>query len=71
MQEQYQTRVEEERSGTNPWERVNNNCDMSLQGVTAGGHDKTRMKQAMLNRKADISAGEPVIGSFATHKDGL
>jgi len=42
-----------------------------MAGVTAGGHDKTRMKQAMINRRADLNAGEPVIGSFATNKDGI
>jgi hypothetical protein len=29
---------------------------MTLAGVNAGGRDKTRMKQAMLNRKSDINA---------------
>lgn len=40
---------------------------------TVGGKDKTRMKQAMLNRKADLSAGgNVVVGSaFSTNKDGL
>lgn len=69
MESQYQTRVDEERKGNNPWDRVTGNCDLSMAGVTAGGHDKTRMKQAMLNRKADIAAGEPVIGSFATNRE--
>jgi hypothetical protein len=32
---------------------VTDNCDLTTQGVVAGGKDKTRMKQAMLNRKAD------------------
>ena len=44
---------------------------MTIQGVNAGGKDKTRMKQAMLNRKADIAAGGTVVGSFGTNKDGL
>ena len=29
------------------------NCDLSVQGVSAGGKDKTRMKQAMVNRRGD------------------
>ena len=38
-----------------------------MAGVVAGGHDKSRMKHAMLNRKADIAAGETVVGgSFNT-----
>ena len=41
------TKIEDERSGNNPWERVVDNCDISQQGVVAGGHDKTRMKHAM------------------------
>ena len=28
----------------NPWERVVDNCDLSLTGVSQEGHDKTRMK---------------------------
>ena len=61
------TRREEERTGNNPWERVIDNCDLTVQGVNAGGHDKTRMKHAMLNRKADITAGGLVAsGDFMT-----
>ena len=63
------TRREDERSANNPWERVTDNCDLSLQGVVAGGHDKSRMKQAMLNRKADIAAGDTVVASsFGTNQ---
>ena len=51
------TRREEERTANNPWERVVDNCDLTVQGVNAGGHDKSRMKHAMLNRKADLAAG--------------
>jgi hypothetical protein len=69
MEHQFMTRREDERSANNPWERVTDNCDLSLQGVVAGGHDKSRMKQAMLNRKADISAGETVVASsFGTNQ---
>ena len=69
MESQFHTRREDERSGNNPWERVTDNCDLTLQGVVAGGHDKSRMKQAMINRKADINAGETVVAnSFGTHQ---
>ena len=62
------TRREEERTSNNPWERVIDNCDLSVQGVNAGGHDKSRMKHAMLNRKADIAAGDLVAsGDFMTN----
>ena len=67
----FHTRRDEERKGNNPWERVLENCDISMQGVIAGGADKSRMKHAMLNRKADIAAGEMVANSFRTNKDGL
>lgn len=61
------TRREEERTSINPWERVIDNCDLTVQGVNAGGHDKSRMKHAMLNRKADITAGGLVAsGDFMT-----
>lgn len=51
-EQQYQTRKEDERLG-NQWARIIENCDLSMQGVTANGVDKTRMKEAMLNRKHD------------------
>ena len=39
--------------------------------MVAGGHDKSRMKQAMINRKADINAGETVVAnSFGTNYRG-
>ena len=31
------TKREDERAGDNPWERVVDNCDLSMQGVVAGG----------------------------------
>ena len=69
MEQQFMTRREDERSGNNPWERVTDNCDLTLQGVVAGGHDKSRMKQAMLNRKADLAAGGKVVASsFGTNQ---
>ena len=62
METQFHTKREDERTGNNPWERVTDNCNLTNQGVVAGGHDKSRMKHAMLNRKADLSAGETVVG---------
>ena len=68
-EQQFHTRREEERRGNNPWDRVTENCDLTQQGVNQHGHDKTRMKQAMLNRKADIHAGEAVLsGNFGMSK---
>ena len=69
METEFMTRREDERNSNNPWERVTDNCDLTMQGVVAGGHDKSRMKQAMLNRKADINAGETVVArSFGTNQ---
>lgn len=65
---QFHTKRQDERDGSNPWERVTDNCDLTQQGVSANGVDKTRMKQAMLNRKADLAAGGSVVGSFGTNK---
>ena len=68
----FNNKREEERNGNNPWVRVTDNCDLTAQGLTVGGKDKSRMKQAMLNRKADLAAGGEVqMGSFNTNKDGL
>ena len=52
MEAQFQTSKDEARQ-RNPWEVVCENCDLSVQGVNAGGKDKSRMKQAMINRKGD------------------
>ena len=38
-----------------------------MQGVVANGKDKTRMKQAMLNRKADVAAGGKIVGTFGAN----
>ena len=38
----------------NPWERIIKNCDMT-KTLSPGGHDLSRMKSAMINRKADLS----------------
>jgi hypothetical protein len=70
-EQMFQTKREEERNAGNPWERVLDNCDVSQQGVVAGGTDKSRMKHAMLNRKSDLAAGETVASAFRTNAGGL
>ena len=52
LESEFQTNKDQARQ-RNPWEVVCENCDLSMQGVSAGGKDKTRMKQAMINRKGD------------------
>ena len=50
----YHKTVQIERNGPNPWDRVVANCEMnSAQYV--GGADVTRMRQAMIARKGDIT----------------
>lgn len=44
----------EQRKGANPWERVINNCEMN-QSQYVGDKDVSRMKNAMLARKTDIT----------------
>lgn len=54
QEEDYHKNVQVERNGPNPWERVVANCEMnSVQYV--GGADVTRMRQAMISRKGDIT----------------
>ena len=52
LERQYNTALTEERQG-NPWHRVVENCDFSVSASSQGGKDKSRMKEAMLNRKGD------------------
>ena len=48
--------MEENRQGNNPWARVLDNVDVTASGTTtAGGKDRSRMKAAMLARKADLT----------------
>lgn len=65
----FHSKRETERSTANAWERVTENCDLTSQGVVAGGRDKTRMKQAMLNRKKDVAQGGDAgfAGTFGTN----
>ena len=46
--------VKVQRNGPNPWERVITNCEMNSSQYV-GGADVTRMRQAMIARKADIT----------------
>ena len=48
----------------NPWERVVKNCDLST-ATGPGGHDLSRMKNAMINRKVDFSKKESMGGDGA------
>jgi len=43
-----------EKSGSNPWERVIDNCEMDPNRY-AGDKDVSRMRQVMVSRKADIN----------------
>ena len=50
----YHEQVSQQRSGANPWERVTANCEMNGSQYV-GGADVSRMRQAMIARKADIT----------------
>ena len=52
----YHEQVKLQRNGPNPWERVVANCEMNSSQYV-GGADVSRMRQAMLARKADITKG--------------
>jgi hypothetical protein len=50
----YHENVKAQRNGPNPWERVVANCEMNSSQYV-GGADVSRMRQAMIARKADIT----------------
>lgn len=50
----YHEQVQIQRNGPNPWERVTANCDMNSSSYV-GGADVTRMRQAMIARKGDLT----------------
>ena len=52
----YHEQVKDQRNGPNPWERVVSNCEMNSSQYV-GGADVSRMRQAMIARKADITKG--------------
>ena len=45
---------DEKRKGPNPWERVIENCEMNSSQYV-GGADVSRMRQALLARKNDVT----------------
>ena len=50
----YYEELERQRKGNNPWERVVSNCEMNSSQYV-GGEDVSRMRQAMIARKTDIT----------------
>lgn len=71
LENEFQTNKDQARQ-RNPWEVVCENCDLSVQGVSAGGKDKSRMKVAMVNRKGDnIKPGTWGTGAAAGGFGGL
>lgn len=50
----YHEQVQIQRNGPNPWERVVANCEMNSASYV-GGADVSRMRQAMIARKADLT----------------
>ena len=69
LEQEFETNKDQARQ-RNPWESVCENCDLSVQGTSAGGKDKSRMKQAMINRKGDnVQPGS--FGSAAGFSGGL
>jgi Clathrin light chain len=63
QEESYHQQVKEQRNGPNPWERVISNCEMNSSQYV-GGADVSRMRQAMLARKGDITKGNAKGASF-------
>lgn len=55
-QAMYHENLKAQRNGPNPWERVISNCEMNGSQYVGGG-DVTRMRQAMIARKADLTKG--------------
>lgn len=47
----------QDRESMNPWERIAKNCDLN-KAISPGGRDMSRMKSAILNRRADMSANK-------------
>ena len=55
MQELAEKEAAEMKDSMNPWQRVCENVEFSTSGTTAMGKDVSRMKSAMLARKADLT----------------
>ncbi len=47
-------RILDQMNGSNPWDRVVENVEINA-NLYVGGKDVTRMRQAMLARRADIT----------------
>lgn len=54
MEKAFHENVEQQRHGPNPWERVINNCEMNSSQYV-GDADVSRMRQAMIQRKNDLT----------------
>lgn len=54
QEKSYHEQVQVQRNGPNPWDRVVAHCEMNSASYV-GGADVTRMRQAMIARKADIT----------------
>ena len=52
--EDYKNSVQRAKDAGNPWERVIDNCEMNATQYV-GTKDVSRMRQAMIGRKADIT----------------
>ena len=50
----YKNSVQSSKDASNPWERVIDNCEMSASQYV-GTKDVSRMRQAMIGRKADLT----------------
>lgn len=55
LQESNEKELAEMKKSQNPWQRVCANVEFTTTATTPGGKDVSRMKQAMLARKADLT----------------
>ena len=55
MQAQNEKEAASLKQSMNPWQRVCANVEFSASATTIGGKDISRMKAAMLARKADLT----------------
>ena len=66
MEEARRNEENRDRDIDNKWERVCKNCDLSS-STRPSGHDLSRMKTAMINRKNDMN-DEAAQGTLKTLK---
>jgi hypothetical protein len=57
METEYHEEKRRLKDTTNPWERIVSNVEISANNYVGQG-DVTRMRQAMLSRKSDITKGK-------------